>query len=218
MSTSNVSTSSISSSLDRYNSVTKRLLIGPAFRLELEHGLGIEFDALYQRVNYDHAVVTSSAPFFSRSFEQATANRWQFPLLIQYRWNMPQAGVSRMKPFVEAGPSISRIAGSRSTTTSFASSTALSASNNSSTSTVSGSGGTWAGVTIGGGVDLTFFRGHLRPEFRFSHWFLPNANSTSGQLGPIGTILPVIRTSAALTSPEFRPNQNEASFLLGFTF
>src|SRR5713101_514989 len=60
-STSFASTSGIISSFDRYNSETKRLLIGPAFRLDLQSGLGIEFDALYQRINYDHATI-SGAP------------------------------------------------------------------------------------------------------------------------------------------------------------
>src|SRR5260370_29526644 len=86
LSTSTSSTNPSGSSVDRYNSETKRLLIGPAFRVDLVRGLGIEFDALYQRVNYDHAIASSSptVSFFSRSFEQTTANRWQVPLLVQY--------------------------------------------------------------------------------------------------------------------------------------
>src|SRR5260370_10483633 len=56
LSTSTSSTNPASSSIDRYNSVTKRLLIGPAFRVDLVRGLGLEFDALSQRVNYDHAI------------------------------------------------------------------------------------------------------------------------------------------------------------------
>src|SRR6266849_5504951 len=67
-STSFASTSGIISSFDRYNSETKRLLIGPAFRLDLQSGLGIEFDALYQRVNYDHAIVNSLFSGASFSF------------------------------------------------------------------------------------------------------------------------------------------------------
>src|SRR5216684_707493 len=48
-------TSGTSSFCDRYSSETKRLLIGPAFRVEMQSGLGIEIDALYQRIDYDHA-------------------------------------------------------------------------------------------------------------------------------------------------------------------
>jgi hypothetical protein len=49
------STNGSSSFFDRYNSETKRFLIGPAFRVEMQSGLGIEVDALYQRIDYDHA-------------------------------------------------------------------------------------------------------------------------------------------------------------------
>ncbi len=215
-STANASTNPTGSFLDRYNSVTKRLLIGPALRVDLTHGLGIEFDALYQRINYDHTLITSRTAFFSRSIEQATANRWQFPLLIQYRWSM-----SKTKPFVEAGPSISWIANSRSTIRSVTSSTASSLSlvpNSSSTSTISGPGGTWAGVTMGAGVDLPFFRGHLRPEFRFSHWFLPYTGSATGQVGAAFIGVRDFLSSQSVSFSALRPNQNEAVFLLGLTF
>ncbi len=194
-------------SFDRYNSETKRLLIGPAFRVDLQRGLGIEFDALYQRVNYDHAIASSSptASFFSRSFEQTTANRWQFPLLIQYNGTL-----SKTKFFAEAGPSISRIANSRSNISS-TSSTASSTSSN--TSSVTGQGGTLAGITAGAGVDLPFFRQHLRPEFRYGHWFSPSTGAVIGQAS-----LFIIPTSVVSLSPTFRTNQNEATFLLGLTF
>jgi hypothetical protein len=67
-------------SLDRFNSVTKRLLIGPSLRLDLPKGLGLEFDAIYQRVNYDSTNLSSSPEiaYFYRSFEAMTADRWQF--------------------------------------------------------------------------------------------------------------------------------------------
>jgi hypothetical protein len=204
LSTSTSSTNPASSSIDRYNSVTKRLLIGPAFRVDLVRGLGIEFDALYERVNYDHAIASASptASFFSRSFEQTTANRWQFPLLLQYTGT-----VSKTKFFAEAGPSISRIANSRSTISSINS---TGSSTTSSTSSFAGQGGTLAGITAGAGVDLPFFHQHLRPEFRYSHWFSPSTGATIDQARIVGT--------AVLTSPTFRTNQNEATFLLGLTF
>ena len=208
-STSTSSTNPTGFSIDRYNSETKRLLIGPAFRVDLQRGLGIEFDALYQRVNYDHAIVNSvfSGASFSRSFEQTTGNRWQFPLLIQYSGTL-----SRTKVFAEAGPSISRIANSR---ISLSSTTSTGSSTSSSTSSRAGQGGTLAGITMGAGVDLPFFHRHLRPEFRYSHWFSPSAGSATGSLGIIiGGFIP----STPVVSPTFRTNQNEASFLLGLTF
>jgi hypothetical protein len=198
-------------STDRYNSETKRLLIGPAFRVDLQRGLGIEFDALYQRVDYDHAVLNSqpAAQFFSRSFEQTTGNRWQFPLLIQY-----SATLSKTKMFVEAGPSISRIANSR---ISISSTTSTGSSTSSSTSSPAGQGGTLAGITMGAGVDLPFFHRHLRPEFRYSHWFSPSAGSAVGVLS-LAAFFPGLVAPTPVVSPTFRTNQNEAVFLLGLTF
>ena len=207
-STSTSSTNPIGFSIDRYNSETKRLLIGPAFRVDLQRGLGIEFDALYQRVDYDHAIVSSvfSGSSFSRSFEQTTGNRWQFPLLIQYGGTL-----SKTKLFAEAGPSISRIANSRIT---ISSTTSTGSSTSSNTSSSTGQGGTFAGITAGAGVDLPFLHRHLRPEFRYSHWFSPNAPSAIGQAARLGDFFP----STPVVSPTFRTKQNEASFLLGLTF
>jgi hypothetical protein len=73
-----------------------------------------------------------------------------------------------------------------------------------------------AGITMGAGVDLPFFRRHLRPEFRYSHWFSPNAPSAIGFAGRI--VLADSFLSTPVASPTFRTNQNEASFLLGLTF
>src|ERR1019366_10541588 len=161
------------SSFDRYHSVTKRLLVGPVLRVDLPRGLGLEFDALYQRVNYDHASSTSQPSYFYQSFEQGTGNLWQFPLLVQYHWTLSGARL-----FVEAGPSISRIANGRSTISSI---TVNGPSSSSSASTAQGLGGTLAGITVGGGIDIPVFGHHLRPEVRYSHWFSPTG--TGGVTG-----------------------------------
>lgn len=151
-------------SLSRFNSVTKRLLIGPALRLDLPKGLGLEFDAIYQRVNYDSTNLSSSPEiaYFYRSFEAMTANRWQFPLLVQY-----SRKVAKAKFFVEAGPSISTIAGNRGTlmTTSTVGIAGSGATASTSTSTETSSQVTYAGITTGAGVDIPLFHLHLWRNF-----------------------------------------------------
>jgi hypothetical protein len=212
--TDTLSSTSIASALpgiifsDRYNSETKRLLVGPTFRAEFPHGLGIEFDALYQRINYDHAISNSqpTAQFFSRSFEQTTANRWQFPLLVQYSRDL-----SKAKVFAKVGPSISKIANSRSTINSTSSSGP--SSTTSSISTTTGQGGTLAGITVGAGIDLPLFHLRLRPEFRYSHWFSPSATPPVGVL-----VYSAWYATSAPIYPTFRTNANEADVLLGLTF
>ena len=74
----------IFANIDRYNSKDKRLLVGPVFRVDLARGFGFEFDALYQRVDYDHFIASISNNSLHRSFEQTKGDRWQFPLLTQY--------------------------------------------------------------------------------------------------------------------------------------
>ncbi|HEX4809167.1 MAG TPA: outer membrane beta-barrel protein [Bryobacteraceae bacterium] len=202
-------------SFSRFNSVTKRLLIGPSLRLDLPKGLGLEFDALYQRVNYDSTNI-SSVPAISYydSFEPVRANRWQFPLLIQY-----SRRVMRAKFFVEAGPAISTIVNSRATlrTTSTFSVLTSTTSTTTTNSAISGQSVTFAGITTGVGADIPVLHGHLRPEFRYSHWFSPN--SAVGTVGFTG-VLTGFSTFllGPISTPSFQVNRDEASFLLGLSF
>jgi hypothetical protein len=193
-------------SFSRFHSDTKRLLIGPSFRLDLTKVLGLEFDALYQRVDYDSANINSvpEIPDFYQSFEAVHANRWQFPLLIQYRHT-----VHKTRPFVEAGPAIDTIGNSKG----FLSSTSVTNFvNSNSTSSISGGRDTRAGITAGAGVDVPILHAHLRPEFRYSHWF-----QSTGAYGIAG-----VRTGSFLlgdfSSTPLTSEQNEASFLLSLSF
>lgn len=186
---------------DRFNSKTKLLLIGPTFRLDLARGLGLEFDALYERVNYDFTLLGSGPGYFSQTFQQTTANHWQFPLLVQYGF-----GVGKAKPFVEAGPSILHMSATKSNIT-----TTSSTPPSPKISSVAGQTGTWAGFTTGGGFDVRLSRLHLRPEFRYSRWFSSTTGPPGGSFfsGGLGIFFPPEPTHL---------NQNEATFLLGATF
>lgn len=198
-------------SLNRFNSVTKRLLIGPSLRLELPKGLGLEFDALYQRVNYDYTNSSSTAelPSFYENFEAVTANRWQFPLLVQY-----SRKIARIEIFLEAGPAISAIVNTRGTSTTqstFSLTSGATSTTTTTTTAVSGQGGTFAGITTGAGLDLPLFHSHLRPEFRYSHWFSPNSSTGTVIFSGIFVLGPSV-------APPFSVEQDEVSFLLGLSF
>lgn len=201
-------------SLDRYNSITKRLLIGPCLRLELPKGLALEFDAIYQRVNYDVTNVASypEIPYFSESFEQIHANRWQFPLLVQY-----SRQIRKRNYFVEVGPSISTFVNAKGKySSSFIEPPAVPVAG---TGGISGQAGTLAGITTGAGMDIPLFHKRLRPEFRYSHWFSANSAATGGSAfflttGTFYEIAPIPYESGS----GFRANPNEVSFLLGLTF
>lgn len=202
-------------SLSRYNSITKRLLIGPCLRVDLPKGLGIEFDAIYQRVNFDSTSIDSipEIPYLSTSFEQIHANRWQFPLLVQYNRT-----IRKHTFFVEVGPSISTFVNSKGTFSSSLIDPPFVPTSNSGP--ISGQGGTLAGITSGAGMDIPVLHKHVRPEFRYSHWFSTNSASIYGETfyvttGEVSTFLlgpPVVGV------PGLRVNPNEVSFVLGLTF
>ncbi|HVW10935.1 MAG TPA: outer membrane beta-barrel protein [Bryobacteraceae bacterium] len=218
ISSSSSSVNGSSTSYFRYNSVTKRLLVGPSLRLELPRGLGLEFDALYQRVNFDDANGSQTPGVYSnQSFEQATANRWQFPLLVQY-----SRSVGKISPFVEFGPSISAMLEGNSKSTSTTLTPPSSSSTTSGTSALPAS--TTAGVTAGGGVAIPAFSHHLSVEVRFSHWFstsgsgYPAALERSGDFSANLLEIAIPNVFPFPVSSGLQQHANEASFLLGFSF
>jgi hypothetical protein len=193
----------------RQNSDTKRLLIGPVFRLDLSNAFGIEFDALYQRINQDSTNISTSQGYSNFTFTQTIANRWQFPLLVQYRRTLPK---TKSALFAEAGLSISHITNGQSVQSE---TTISNSSPSSSTSSFASSGATSAGVVAGAGADFPLFHGHLRPEFRYTHWFAPTTGSAVFALA----IIPNGEVGSNLYLPSSLQLKNdEASFLLGFTF
>jgi len=191
---------------------TRRVLIGPTFGIEFAHGFGIECDALYQRESYD--TYSAFGPPLSYTFTQAAANRWQFPLLMQYSHK-----IWKIKTFAEAGPSFLHVSGPRFTSTSNISSDGTVGVTPTTTTSSSGLGDTSAGLTAGGGIDFPLWRIHLRPEFRYSRWFSPVAGPGSGISSAVSFFpLSGFLSGNAVAGPSFHANQNEASLLLGITF
>jgi hypothetical protein len=190
----------------RFNSETKRLLIGPTLRVETKSGIGFEVDALYQRVDSDFSALLLQPPAAAQqAFQQTTANRWQFPVLVQYSRKLQS-----MRWFAGAGPSLSHIGQTRPQITG----SSLFGSLHSSA--------TWGGITVGSGVDARVSHLHLRPEFRYSHWF-----AGSSAITPSATLTFLVLSNGGSSSgvglgvPNgffFPIHQEEASFLLGVTF
>ena len=163
-SSSNSTANGVTNSFSAYHSVTKRLLAGPVLRVQFSRGFGVEFDALYQRVDYDYASYQfGPGSLVTRTSEATAANRWQFPLLVHY---------GRHHVFGEGGLSISHIGGSQSRVTV--------AGGTSSSGSGSGPGPTLtqAGAVAGGGVDLHLLHAHLRPQIRYTRWLASEATAT----------------------------------------
>ena len=200
--------------VDSFSSNTKRLLIGPTLRVDLPFGFGVQVDALYQRINYEHY---GSEGFRTAggfvAFSHNTADRWQFPLLIQYSLRLPV-----IKPFVEARPSFSYIANGHNLRMRFDDAPF----DNFSTSSQSNHlielrHSTVAGVTMGLGTDLHPRFLHIRPEFRYVRWASAQFSGLSDQtlndlIFPLDTGMFNLRVSAISSK------RDQIDFLLGITF
>jgi hypothetical protein len=80
---------------------------------------------------------------------------------------------------------------------------------------------TWGGITAGGGVDVRVSHLHLRPEFRYSHWFAGSGAITPSALVVRRIAAPFGASTVDLAVPYgffFPIHQEEASFLLGVSF
>jgi hypothetical protein len=133
-----------------FNSNTKRYIIGPSVQLNLPAGFAVEFDALYRRINYDAFVVGPGGV----GTAQASANAWEFPLLLKYRFPTPV-----IKPFIDGGVAWDNLSSLKRTITSpfTGSSSEVNKSN-------------IAGVVVGGGVDIHAVFLHIVPEIRYTRW------------------------------------------------
>jgi opacity protein-like surface antigen len=152
-----------------YNSQTQRFVIGPAAEFLFPHGLGLEIGALYQRLHFDsHEVtftpITPGVEGARGGSWSTSAGLWEFPLLLRYRFPVKPA-----RPYVSAGPSLSRVAGVRQSIECFdfigpcrgqgVSDDARELRNRSA-----------AGTVLGGGVEFAFSRVRVSPEIRYVHY------------------------------------------------
>jgi outer membrane protein W len=122
---------------------------------------------------------------------QTTGNAWEFPLLLKYRFHAPV-----VRPYVDAGAAFDTLTGLNQTVTQ-----TLIPSGSASTSTTGNppelKNTTTAGFVLGAGVDIHAIFLHISPEVRYTRW-------TSAQISAANGLL--------------RSNQNQAEFLVGFTF
>jgi hypothetical protein len=137
---------------------THHWTVGPTVEFHLPAGLSIEVDALYQRIGYNSATSasilsgTNLIPLVGTlGAASATANAWEFPLLIKYR-----AGKKTFRPFLDAGASFHSISGFKQLT-----------NLTNPPQLVKNFDG---GVVVGGGLDAHFLL-HFEPEIRYTRWF-----------------------------------------------
>ena len=137
-----------------FNSTTNRYIVGPTAELHLPFGLGVEFDILYRRFDYNGSgtlagVVTSNS---------ATGNAWEFPLLAKYRFP-----TKMVHPYVDAGVAWDTLSGLKQAITRNSLTTSTSSPAELNTTAT-------RGFVMGAGLSVKVLVIHLSPEIRFTRW------------------------------------------------
>lgn len=180
-----------------YSSKTKRYTFGPTIELRLPYGLGIEFDALYNRLNYDsYFFRRTPSSGHGSTFTSTRAVRWTFPLLLKWHHD-----VHRISPFIDGGIAFDHISRVGSNFANFNQdfSGFVSQTNGNTSTPPEFTNSSSTGFVAGGGIDLHPVQHlHLTPEIRYTRWFSENFDREPGAV--------------------FRTNLNETTFLLGVAF
>jgi hypothetical protein len=168
---------------------TNRYVVGPTAELRLPFGLGVEVDALYRHYDYTGSGGTSGITTTS-TVSTTTGGAWEFPLLGKYHFK----GMKLLHPFVDAGIAWDKLSGLTQTVTS----TVAGITKTSSTSNpVELSKNVTKGFVFGGGVEVKLLLLRIAPEIRLTRWGSQHFIDPNGLL---------------------HSNQNQAEFLVGFTF
>jgi len=134
-----------------FSANARKYIVGPTIEFHLPFGLGIEFDALYRRLDYTGNALTCCGA----ESVQGNGNEFEFPLLAKYRF--PSKVV---RPFVDAGFTFNKLSGLKQSEGSGAGFFSVSATTKSA-----------KGFVMGGGVGIGVFKVlHLAPEIRYTHW------------------------------------------------
>jgi hypothetical protein len=167
-------------------SVPNRYIAGVTAELRLPFGLGVEVDALYRRLHYEDTI---GNPLNGITTDRTTANSWEFPILLKYRF--PSKIV---RPYAVAGIAFDTLSGLTDTVTQTIAPTPTSTTTTSTPAALTNN--TTKGFVIGAGIDIHALVIHISPEIRYTRWGTQHFD-----------------LHGVLNS-----NQNQAEFLLGITF
>ena len=167
---------------------TKRFVVGPTAELRLPFGFGIEVDALYRRYEYNYNSGITVPGAGDLVTAKTTASSWEFPILAKYR-----AGFPLIKPYVVGGLAFNHLTDISQTLSCFGGATcSRSFSDVAHNSNI--------GLVLGGGIQVNVLLLKISPEIRYTRWGVANFDVSGG----FGSAL--------------KSNQNQADFLVGFTF
>jgi hypothetical protein len=169
-----------------FNTERPRYAIGPTFEVRLPLGLGFHIDALYRQISLDGSGQVPSTGGPVNASGSNSFGFWQFPVMAKLR-----LGVGPFRPYVNAGPSFSKLIGVGN-----AGSCLISLGSGGCVGKVLKSSGT--GVAAGAGLDMRLPVIRLAPEIRYTRL---GANFFEGGEG------------ASLAS-----QRNQLEVLIGITF
>ena len=121
---------------------------------------------------------------------RATGNAWEFPILVKYRFPTPL-----VKPFLDAGITFDTLSGLKQELTTIVAPNRVTTSSTGNPAELHNS--TTAGVVLGVGLDIHAVVVHISPEIRYTRWGSAHFKIPNGSL---------------------LSDQNQAEFLIGFTF
>lgn len=146
-----------------FNSNTKRYIVGGTAQLDLPLGFAVGFDALYRHLNYDATSFTAPITSFT-----TTANAWEFPLTVKYRFHTPIA-----RPYLEGGIAWNKLTGVKQSVSTAVGLSSTSADLQNTTVT---------GAVLGAGVDVHAIFIHVVPGIRYTRWASTNFRQAVGGL------------------------------------
>lgn len=188
-----------------YFTTTNRYIVGPEAELRLPFGFGVEFDALYRHLNYTN--FRNSVDVLLDS--STTSGAWEFPLLAKYRFP-----TKIVRPYVAGGIAWDRLSGLTQTITQTVIPTGVTSTSRTSNPAELGHK-TVTGFVASFGVDLHLLFLDISPEIRYTRWGSQHFGTP---------FFAVIQTGVGLvnalpgTIGTIQSNQNQAEFLVGFTF
>jgi hypothetical protein len=142
-----------------FNTDTQRYIVGPTVELRLPFGLGVEFDALYRKLNYEGTgtlldVLTNN---------KTTGNAWEFPLLLKYR--LPG---TLLRPYIDAGVAWDTLTGVKQSIVRTIRSGQITTLITDDPAELQNK--TTRGFVIGGGVEVHILFLRISPEIRYTRW------------------------------------------------
>jgi opacity protein-like surface antigen len=147
-----------------YTTETRRWTIGPMIDINLPFALGIEFDALYRRLNYEASTPGSVQDIFVR--RAVTANSWDFPVLLKIRF-----APGPLKPYLSVGPTFRGLSNLKQAGEFIESDRPVELENRFNT-----------GFTAGLGLRISAPVIAVAPEVRYTRWGWDNFKDVNGLL------------------------------------